>query len=87
MVLLPLFWDQYDNAQRVHECGLGTRLSTYGHQPEELIASVHALLDRSDVRRRLTRISGRLGADPGVVRGADAVEQLATATHSGSAAP
>jgi MGT family glycosyltransferase len=85
MILLPLFWDQYDNAQRVHECGLGTRLSTYDHQPEELLAAVHALLDRADVRQRLTRISERLAADPGVVRAADAIEQLAAATHSGSA--
>ena len=26
MVLLPLFWDQYDNAQRVDEIGFGVRL-------------------------------------------------------------
>ena len=30
-VLLPLFWDQYDNAQRMDELGFGIRLSTYGH--------------------------------------------------------
>ncbi len=26
MVVLPIFWDQYDNAQRMHETGLGVRL-------------------------------------------------------------
>ena len=31
MVVLPLFWDQYDNAQRVHDTGFGVRLDTYGH--------------------------------------------------------
>ena len=30
MIVLPLFWDQVDNAQRVDELGLGVRLSTYG---------------------------------------------------------
>ena len=29
MIVLPLFWDQYDNAQRVHELGYGVRLPTY----------------------------------------------------------
>ena len=29
MIALPLFWDQYDNAQRVDETGFGVRLPTY----------------------------------------------------------
>ena len=29
MIVLPLFWDQHDNAQRVDELGLGVRLDTY----------------------------------------------------------
>ena len=36
MVVLPLFWDQYDNAQRMHETGFGVRLDTYGHTRDEL---------------------------------------------------
>ena len=44
MVLLPVFWDQHDNAQRVHETGFGIRLDTYGHDPAELPAAVDELL-------------------------------------------
>lgn len=29
MIVVPLFWDQYDNAQRVDESGFGVRLDTY----------------------------------------------------------
>ena len=32
MVVLPLFWDQYDNAQRVDETGFGVRLPTYAFE-------------------------------------------------------
>ena len=30
MLVLPLFWDQHDNAQRVDEMGFGHRLAPYG---------------------------------------------------------
>ena len=78
MVLLPLFWDQYDNAQRMHETGLGLRLPTYAHAPEQLTDALEALLS-DDVRaRRLAAISARLRAEPGTVAAADAIERLAT---------
>ena len=36
MIVLPLFWDQYDNAQRVDETGFGVRLPTYAFEDAEL---------------------------------------------------
>src|SRR4029079_3126708 len=36
MVLLPIFWDQHDNAQRVDETGFGVRLRTYDRAGGEL---------------------------------------------------
>lgn len=35
-LVLPLFWDQYDNAQRIHELGLGERLDPYRCTDAEL---------------------------------------------------
>src|SRR5436305_5222651 len=40
MVVLPLFWDQYDNAQRVSETGFGVRLDTYRFQDRELTDAI-----------------------------------------------
>ena len=40
MIVLPLFWDQYDNAQRMHELGLGVRLDTYRFTDAELTAAL-----------------------------------------------
>ena len=77
MIVLPLFWDQYDNAQRVHETGFGIRLATYAFADEELLGAIEQLVADEDLARRLGAISDRLAADPGTVRAADLIEQLA----------
>jgi MGT family glycosyltransferase len=78
MVLLPLFWDQYDNAQRVHEQGFGVRLDTYGHAPEELRGAVRRLLADEVLHARMATVAARLQAAPGTARAADAIELIAT---------
>jgi len=76
MVLLPLFWDQYDNAQRIHETGYGIRLDTYGHTPQELRDAVDALLADTALHGRLAAGAEALQAAPGTVRAADLIEAL-----------
>jgi UDP:flavonoid glycosyltransferase YjiC (YdhE family) len=76
MIVLPLFWDQYDNAQRIHETGFGVRLDTYGHQPEELRGAIDRLLADAALGERLDAASVRLQAVPGTVTAADAIERL-----------
>ena len=44
LIVLPLFWDQYENAQRIDELGFGIRLDTYGFVDTELIDAVERLL-------------------------------------------
>ena len=46
MIGLPLFWDQYDNAQRLDETGYGARLPTYDWTVEELTGTIDRLLAR-----------------------------------------
>ena len=50
-IVLPLFWDQYDNAQRIDECGYGVRLSTYEFDDDELHATIERLSGDSSWRR------------------------------------
>jgi MGT family glycosyltransferase len=76
MVLLPLFWDQYDNAQRIDETGFGTRLDTYAHEPAELVDAIGTLLGDRPLHDRLEAISGRLRAAPGTERAAGLIESL-----------
>jgi MGT family glycosyltransferase len=77
MVLLPLFWDQYDNAQRIDETGFGVRLDTYAHEPEQLTGALDRLLDEAALRERLGALSRRLQAAPGTIAAADAIERVA----------
>ncbi|MFN8160845.1 MAG: glycosyltransferase [Solirubrobacterales bacterium] len=76
MVLLPLFWDQYDNAQRIHETGFGRRLDTYGHEPSELRDAVDGLLADRDLAARLGALSARLREARGSERAADLIANL-----------
>ena len=77
MIVLPLFWDQVDNAQRVDETGFGRRLATYAFRDEELTDAIDELLDDRALARRLDAISTRLKASPGTVRAADLIERVA----------
>ncbi len=81
MVVLPLFWDQVDNAQRVDETGFGRRLSTYGFRDEELTGAIDELLGDAALRDRMAGIAARMRAAAGTSRAADLIEQLAT-THA-----
>ena len=62
MIVLPLFCDQFDNAQRVEEIGFGVRLPTYEFEPEELHQAMDTLLAADDPR--LQETSARLQAKP-----------------------
>jgi UDP:flavonoid glycosyltransferase YjiC (YdhE family) len=74
MVVLPLFWDQYDNAQRMDELGLGVRLDTYRFTDDELHAALARLLGDADLRDRLAAASQQIQSRAGVARAADLVE-------------
>jgi len=77
MVALPIFWDQHDNAQRVHETGFGVRLPTYDFEAGDLLGAIDRLLADGDLRSRLGAVSTRVQASPGTVTAADLLERLA----------
>ena len=77
MVVLPLFWDQYDNAQRVEECGYGRRLATYDVGDDELRECVRALL-ADETRRERARAAGeRIRRANGLTRAVALLEGVA----------
>jgi MGT family glycosyltransferase len=78
MILLPIFWDQHDNAQRIDETGFGVRLPTYSFGDGDLPAAIDRLLADSGLRSRLATVAERVQANPGTERAAQEVEQVAT---------
>ena len=77
MVVLPIFWDQHDNAQRIDETGFGIRFATYSLGESDLPAAIDRLLADRELRASLADVSKRLQASPGAERAAELIEQLA----------
>lgn len=77
MITLPLFWDQYDNAQRVDEKGFGVRLDTYHFDDHELPDAIDELLANQEMRETLEKESARIQQHSGVEKAANLIEQVA----------
>ena len=77
MVALAIFWDQHDNAQRVHETGFGVRVPTYTFSEEELTGALARVLADETIRTRVAATGRRLRQTSGTALAADLIEQLA----------
>jgi UDP:flavonoid glycosyltransferase YjiC (YdhE family) len=76
--VLPVFWDQHDNAQRVHETGYGVRLPTYAFGDGELSGALDDVLANESLQARCAAAGMRLRKRPGTVLAADLIERVAT---------
>jgi MGT family glycosyltransferase len=79
MIVLPLFWDQYDNAQRIHELGFGIRLDTYSFTDKEMLGALDTLLGDHDLRQKLATQGERIRARDGLSVGANVIESVGLA--------
>jgi MGT family glycosyltransferase len=77
MIVLPLFWDQYDNAQRVHELGFGERLDTYAFEDRELRDAVDRLAADEPLHARMAAAGETIRARDGKRVAADLIERAA----------
>ncbi len=77
MIVLPLFWDQYDNAQRVHELGYGVRLDTHGFADDELTGAVDRLSSDTALHTRMAAGAAVIRSRNGTVLAADLIETVA----------
>ena len=78
MLVLPIFWDQHDNAQRVHETGYGLRLPTYSFDDEQMSDALSWILDDRSLRARAAAAGDRLRRRSGTALAAELIERVAS---------
>ena len=76
MIVLPLFWDQYDNAQRVEELGFGVRLDTYRFEEQELTCAIDRLLEDAALREKMAAAAESIRRQDGKTVAADLIERV-----------
>ena len=76
MIVMPLFGDQHDNAQRIHEKGFGIRLSPYECTEEELLNAIESLLNNNQLNEELKNISKRIQTDNSIAKLPQLIESL-----------
>ncbi|KAI2801178.1 hypothetical protein BLOT_011754 [Blomia tropicalis] len=60
MMVMPMFCDQFDNAQRIAEVGLGARLSPFTCTEHELLSTIDKLLDDTQLKKRMEQTGERI---------------------------
>ena len=61
-IIMPLFADQFDNAQRIVEKGFGMRLDPYCSK-DELINAIDKMVSDNELKERMNKVSMRIQRD------------------------
>ena len=76
MLVMPLFGDQFDNAQRIQETGLGLRLNPFHCTEDELLSSVDRLVSDLELKERMRAIGERIRSNDDKQRIAKLIEKI-----------
>jgi len=79
-VVMPMGFDQFDNAARLERLGAGAALSRRNFRGPALAALLDRLLGDSAVRERCRGYAARLAGEPGTIAAADEVERCVLLT-------
>lgn len=80
LIVLPVFADQFDSAQRIEDCGFGVRLNPFTCTDDALLGSIEFVLNNNDLRERMQKVSSRLQSIKYHEIAVDKLEQLITGT-------
>ena len=74
MIVLPLFGDQHDNAQRIVDKGFGIRLSPFKATPKEFNDAIDKLVNDNELKVKLEKIANRIQNSKPNEKAADLIE-------------
>ena len=75
MIVMPLFSDQLDNAQRVQEKGFGVRLDPFSCTEQQLLGAVEKLLNDKPMIEKLRHIGQRIQSENSIAKLPKLIEQ------------
>jgi UDP:flavonoid glycosyltransferase YjiC (YdhE family) len=78
LIVLPVFADQFDSAQRVEDCGYGARLNPFHCTENALLIAIDRTLSDNKLKERMHEVSLRLRSIKYHALAADKLEQLIT---------
>ncbi|KAJ6220735.1 hypothetical protein RDWZM_006547 [Blomia tropicalis] len=82
MIVMPLFGDQFDNAQRLDELGLGCRMEPYDLNEKQLIDSINRLLNDNELKEKLQRAAKRIKESNGKQLLCERIEKIVYETKA-----
>ncbi|XP_027205156.2 NDP-glycosyltransferase YjiC-like [Dermatophagoides pteronyssinus] len=76
MLVMPLFADQYDNAQRIREKGFGDRIETYRFEDDKLIQLIDKILNDNEIHERCRKAAERIRSDESKINACRKIEKF-----------
>lgn len=80
MIVIPLFYDQYNNAQRVHEKNFGRRLDQHQFTDEQLVQTIDELINDRELCEKLDKVGQRIRASRSKEIACEHIEQMVKST-------
>jgi UDP:flavonoid glycosyltransferase YjiC (YdhE family) len=74
-IIMPMAFDQVDNAYRVEKLGIGCSIPVKKFQIEPLVTAIQALLTSSTVTQHCSMIANRLSTENGLQSACDEILQ------------
>ncbi|XP_054161695.1 oleandomycin glycosyltransferase-like [Oppia nitens] len=76
MIVLPLFMDQFDNAQIVEDRGYGIRLNPFECTEQQLLQSIDKLLNDTKLAEKLAKTSHRIQTEKQIEKIPEIIDRL-----------